>query len=53
MLDLRERHGLTYLFISHDIEVVRLMSTRIAVMYLGKLAELGPADTVEAHGLHP
>jgi oligopeptide/dipeptide ABC transporter ATP-binding protein len=53
LLDLRERHGLTYIFISHDIEVVRFMSTRIAVMYLGKVVEIGVAATVVARALHP
>ena len=39
--DLQERHGLTYLFISHDLAVVKYMADRIGVMYLGKLVELG------------
>ena len=38
--DLQERHGLTYLFISHDLGVVKYMSHRIAVMYLGEIVEL-------------
>jgi oligopeptide transport system ATP-binding protein len=52
-LDLRERFGLTYLFISHDLAVVRLMSQRIAVMYLGKVVELGATDQVFSAPLHP
>jgi len=52
-LDLRERFGLTYLFISHDLSVVRLMSQRIAVMYLGKLVELGATDQVFNRPRHP
>jgi oligopeptide transport system ATP-binding protein len=52
-LDLRERLGLTYLFISHDLSVVRLMSQRIAVMYLGKIVELGATDQVFAAPRHP
>jgi len=51
--DLQERHGLTYIFISHDLNVVRHMSNRIAVMYLGKIVELGPADELTAAPLHP
>ncbi|MSP00234.1 MAG: ABC transporter ATP-binding protein [Acetobacteraceae bacterium] len=52
-LDLRERFGLTYLFISHDLAVVRLMSQRIAVMYLGKVVELGATDQVFTAPRHP
>jgi oligopeptide/dipeptide ABC transporter ATP-binding protein len=52
-LDLRERFGLTYLFISHDLAVVRLMSRRIAVMYLGKVVELGFTDQVFTTPRHP
>jgi oligopeptide/dipeptide ABC transporter ATP-binding protein len=51
--DLQARHGLTYLFISHDLGVVRFMSDRIAVMYLGKIVEQGPADAVYERPLHP
>jgi len=51
--DLQERLGLTYLFISHDLSVVRFMSTRIAVMYLGKVVELGPAREFYERPLHP
>jgi oligopeptide/dipeptide ABC transporter ATP-binding protein len=52
-LDLRERFGLTYLFISHDLSVVRLMSQRIAVMYLGRVVELGATGQVFAAPRHP
>jgi oligopeptide transport system ATP-binding protein len=52
-LDLRERFGLTYLFISHDLAVVRLMSQRIAVMYLGRVVELGATEQVFSAPRHP
>jgi oligopeptide/dipeptide ABC transporter ATP-binding protein len=51
--DLQDRLGLTYIFISHDLNVVRHMSDRIAVMYLGKIVELGPAEEVTGVPLHP
>jgi peptide/nickel transport system ATP-binding protein len=53
MLDLQREHGLTYLFISHDLSVVRYMSDTIGVMYLGKLVEVGPAADVYASPVHP
>jgi oligopeptide/dipeptide ABC transporter ATP-binding protein len=52
-LDLRRRFGLTYLFISHDLSVVRLMSQRIAVMYLGRVVELGDTEQVFTAPRHP
>jgi oligopeptide transport system ATP-binding protein len=52
-LDLRRRFGLTYLFISHDLSVVRLMSQRIAVMYLGRVVELGDTEQVFDTPRHP
>jgi oligopeptide transport system ATP-binding protein len=52
-LDLRERFGLTYLFISHDLAVVRLMAQRIAVMYSGKIVELGATGQVFTAPRHP
>ena len=52
-LELRERFDLTYLFISHDLSVVRLVSRRIAVMYLGKIVELGQTEAVFAAHRHP
>ncbi|BES81869.1 ABC transporter ATP-binding protein [Pyrodictium abyssi] len=51
--ELQARHGLTYLFISHDLGVIRYMSDYIAVMYLGKIIELGPAEEVFEKPLHP
>jgi peptide/nickel transport system ATP-binding protein len=53
MRDLQHEHGLTYLFISHDLSVVRYMADAIGVMYLGKLVETGPADAVYAAPAHP
>jgi oligopeptide/dipeptide ABC transporter ATP-binding protein len=51
--DLQDELGLTYLFISHSLNVVRHIADRIAVMYLGKLVELGPAASVFAEPQHP
>ena len=51
--DLQDRLGLTYLFIAHDLLVVRHISDRIAVMYLGKMVELADADEIYTHPLHP
>jgi oligopeptide/dipeptide ABC transporter ATP-binding protein len=51
--DLQERRQLTYVFISHDLGVVRYMSDRIAVMYLGKIVEQGPAAELYERPLHP
>ena len=51
--ELRQQHGLTYLFISHDLNVVQHISDRIGVMYLGKLVELGPSEEVFEEPLHP
>lgn len=51
--DLQREFGLTYVFITHDISVVSHISDRIAVTYLGKLMELGPAEDVIEHPLHP
>ena len=51
--DLKDRLGLTMLFISHDLGVVRQVSDRVGVMYLGKLVELAPADPFYAAPLHP
>jgi peptide/nickel transport system ATP-binding protein len=53
LLDLQRRLGLTYLFISHDLNVVRYLSDRIAVMYLGRIVEEGPAEVVYARPRHP
>lgn len=51
--DLQKKLGLTYLFIAHDLLVVKHISTRIAVMYLGKLIEIGPSDELYHHPIHP
>ncbi len=51
--DLQAKLGLTYLFIAHDLLVVKHISTRIAVMYLGKLIEIGPANEVYHEPIHP
>ena len=53
MRDLQREHGLTYLFVSHDLSVVRYISDTIGVMYLGKLVEIGPADAVYERPQHP
>jgi oligopeptide transport system ATP-binding protein len=51
--DLQEKLGLTYLFISHDLSMVRHIADRVAVMYLGRIAELSPRDDLYARPLHP
>jgi peptide/nickel transport system ATP-binding protein len=51
--DLQKRRGLTYIFISHDLAVVKYMSDTIAVMYLGKLVEIGPAREIYERPAHP
>ena len=51
--DLRARLGLTYLFIGHDLHVVRHVSDRIGVMYLGRMVEVGPAEALFHAPLHP
>jgi oligopeptide/dipeptide ABC transporter ATP-binding protein len=50
---LRTSLGLSYLFIAHDLALVKQVSDRVAVMYLGRLCEVGPADEVYAHPRHP
>lgn len=51
--DTKERHNLTLLFIAHDLAVVKSISDRVGVMYLGKLCEIGDSDEVYAAPLHP
>lgn len=51
--DLQERLGLTYLFIAHDLNIVKYISDRIAVMYLGNLVELASSDEIYENTLHP
>ncbi len=53
LLDLRENHELTYIFISHDLSVVKFMSDRIMVMEKGKIVESGPADDIYEHPQNP
>ena len=53
LADLQDRLKLTYLFIAHDLSVVRQVSTRIAVMYLGSIVELGDADQIFSQPAHP
>jgi ABC-type oligopeptide transport system ATPase subunit len=53
LVDLRRRLGLAYVFIAHDLAVVRQVADRVAVMYLGKIVETGPADDVYERPHHP
>ncbi|MCQ2453596.1 MAG: ATP-binding cassette domain-containing protein [Clostridia bacterium] len=53
LCDLRDQKGLSYLFISHDMSVVRYISDRVGVMYLGHLVEEAPTDEIFEHPLHP
>lgn len=53
LMDLKTEFGLTYVFISHDLHVVRYISDRVMVMYLGKVAETGPAEALFERPLHP
>jgi oligopeptide transport system ATP-binding protein len=51
--DLQSEFGLTYIFVAHDLGVVRHVADRIAVMYLGKIVEIGPAEEVYTNPIHP
>ena len=53
LMDLREKHALSLLFISHDLSVIKHVSDRVAVMYLGRVVEEGPVDAIMEHPLHP
>jgi peptide/nickel transport system ATP-binding protein len=53
LLDLREEFDLTYIFISHDLNVVRYISDRVMVMYLGQVVEIGASETLFEQPLHP
>ncbi|KZE29312.1 ATP-binding cassette domain-containing protein [Chelatococcus daeguensis] len=53
LADLKEERDLTYVFISHDLNVVRYISDRVMVMYLGEVVEIGPAEAVYARKAHP
>ena len=53
MMDLRKDLGLTYLFITHDLAIAKYISDRIAVMYLGKIVEIGDKDAIFSNPLHP
>jgi oligopeptide/dipeptide ABC transporter ATP-binding protein len=53
LADLQARHGLAYLFISHDLAVVRHIAPEVAVMYLGRIVESGPSDAIYQRPLHP
>ncbi len=53
MSELQKKHGLTYLFIAHDLSVMRFICDRIAVIYKGELQELAAADQLFVHPLHP
>lgn len=53
LIDLKKRLGLSYIFISHDLSVIRHVSDEVAVMYLGQIVEYGPAEQVLSSSLHP
>jgi len=53
LLDLQKHFGLSYLFISHDLRIVELISHKVAVMYLGKIVEIGSADRIAHKASHP
>lgn len=51
--ELKEKHGTTYIFVSHDLAVVKVLSDRVAVLYQGRLCEIGPSNQVYASPSHP
>jgi oligopeptide/dipeptide ABC transporter ATP-binding protein len=51
--EIKEKYDLTYIFISHDLEVIRIMSSRVAVMYLGRIVESGDTELILNHPRHP
>lgn len=53
MLDLQGKYGFSFVFISHDLHVVRHISRRIAVMYLGRIVEIAPAEEIYTQAIHP
>ena len=53
LIDMQKRNNLSYLFISHDLSVVRHISNRIAVMYLGQIVEMAETDTIFSNTMHP
>ena len=53
LADLQKKLGLTYLFITHDLSVVRHISSRIAVMYMGRIVELADSDVLMENPMHP
>ncbi len=53
MLDLQDRLGLTYLFVAHDLSVVKHVSDRVAVMYVGRIVEIGETEALYGRPLHP
>lgn len=53
LMDLQQKLGLTYLFIAHDLKIIEHISTRVAVMYLGRIAELASSDELYMHAQHP
>jgi oligopeptide/dipeptide ABC transporter ATP-binding protein len=53
LADLQARRGLSYLFISHDLAVIRHIAPRVAVMYLGRIVEEGPSGPIYTRALHP
>ena len=53
LMDLQEQLKLTYLFVAHDLRLVRHISNRVAVMYLGKIVEMGPTSSIFAQPQHP